>query len=82
MFFPEISYCGDCRIRFKVTKVQIDVKKMTLFFTGYSFLFDKKMEMNTSQLKWRWTTISLISVDNPSQNMLLYFSFETDQNLH
>lgn len=55
---------------------------MTLFFTGYSFLFDKKMEMNTSQLKWRWTTISLISVDNPSQNMLLYFSFETDQNLH
>lgn len=30
--------------------------------------------MNTSQLKWRWTAISLTSLDNPSQKMLLYFT--------
>lgn len=55
---------------------------MTLFFIGSPSLFDKKMEMNTSQLKWRWMTASLISVDNPSQNTVLYFSFDTNQNLH
>lgn len=54
---------------------------MALFFTGYPSLFDRKMEMNTSQLKWRWTTVSLISVDNTSQNVLQYVTEFRETNI-
>lgn len=73
VFFPGICYCGNCKIRSKVTKIQT-CTEVTLFFAGYFSSFDKKMEVNKPQLTWRWMTISLISVDNPFQNMLLHFT--------
>lgn len=72
VFLPGICYCGNCKIRSKVTKVQTRTN-ISLFFTGSSLHLTKKMEVNRSQFMWRWMTISLISVDNPSQNMLLHF---------